>query len=180
MVYQKGLDLVADLVPALHFLGAKLVVMGSGESDLEDRFRYLAEAFRRNLVVHIGFDATRARRIYAGADALLMPSRFEPCGLNQMYAMRYGTVPIAHSVGGLRDTVWDPGDEGLRRGQGTGFCFEICDLAGLRWAVGRAAQLFRRDRPGWHAIARAGMQGDFSWTRSASEYLRLYRSVVTA
>lgn len=175
MADQKGLDLVSDLVPALHGLGARLVVLGSGEPALEARFRYLGRAFGQHVAVRIGFETALARRIFAGSDAMLIPSRFEPCGLNQMYAMRYGTVPIVHAVGGLRDTVRDPGGDALRRGQGTGFCFEHATAAGLHWAVERAARMFRADRAGWLAIARAGMASDWSWTRSARDYLQLYQ-----
>ena len=175
MADQKGLDLVADLVPALQEMGARLVVLGSGEPALEERFRYLGRAFGHNVAVRIGFEVALARRIFAGSDAMLIPSRFEPCGLNQMYAMRYGTVPIVHAVGGLRDTVHDPGDDALRRGQGTGFRFEHATVTGLRWAVERAARMFRADRAGWLAIARAGMAADWSWGRSAQEYLQVYQ-----
>ncbi|HET7506507.1 MAG TPA: glycogen synthase, partial [Kofleriaceae bacterium] len=110
MTGQKGLDLVADVVPELARLGARLVVLGSGEPELERRFQWLAEVFREHVAVRIGFDTRLARRIYGGCDLFAMPSRFEPCGLGQLYAMRYGTVPVVHAVGGLRDTVIDPGD----------------------------------------------------------------------
>ncbi|HUS33089.1 MAG TPA: glycogen/starch synthase, partial [Kofleriaceae bacterium] len=109
MAHQKGLDLVADIAPEMHRLGAKLVVLGSGDPDLEARFRYLASSFADTIAVRIGFDINLSRRIYAGSDLFVMPSRFEPCGLGQLYAMRYGSVPIVHAVGGLRDTVTDPG-----------------------------------------------------------------------
>lgn len=171
---QKGLDLVADIVPELHTLGAKLVVLGSGSSSLQERFRYLANTFSRNVAVRIGFDVAQSRRIYAGADAFLVPSRFEPCGLSQMYAMRYGTVPIVHAVGGLRDTVHDPGDNGLRRGEGTGFRFEHPTAVGLHWAIGRAARMFRESPDAWQAIVRADMAQDWSWDGSARKYLSVY------
>lgn len=178
MAHQKGLDLVAELVPALHELGARLVVLGSGDPALEERFRYLGRVFGQHLAVYIGFDVGLSHRIFAGADAMLIPSRFEPCGLNQMYAMRYGTIPIVRAVGGLRDTVQDPGDQGLRQGQGTGVCFEHATADELRHAVDRASRLFRDHRDGWHGVARAGMERDWSWERSAQEYLRLYRHLI--
>lgn len=174
---QKGLDMVAELVPELYRLGAKLIVLGSGEPGLEEWFRYLAKVYSHHVSVDIGFNVSLSRRVYAGADAILVPSRFEPCGLNQMYAMRYGTVPIVHAVGGLRDTVIDPGDQALCRGQGTGFRFEHPTVTGLRWAVGRAAHLFRENPAGWRKIQQAGMHCDWSWNESAHEYLRLYRQV---
>ncbi|MCG8418144.1 MAG: glycogen synthase GlgA [Proteobacteria bacterium] len=174
---QKGLDLVADVVPDLHAMAAKLIVLGSGDLGLEDRFRYLGHVFGGNASVRIGFDVAQSRRIYSGIDAILVPSRFEPCGLSQLYAMRYGTVPIVHAVGGLRDTVHDPGDSALCRGEGTGFRFEHPTAIGLRWAIDRAARIFR-DRPaGWLAIARSGMGRDFSWDQSARAYLQLYQTL---
>ena len=168
---QKGADIVADLVPELHGLGVKLVVLGSGDPALEDRFLYLGRVFRDNVHVHVGFDVARARRIYAGADVFLMPSRFEPCGIGQLYAMRYGTIPVVHAVGGLRDTV----EDGV-----TGFTFAFADLLGLRWGLGRALERYRGDRAGWQAIVQAAMRRDSSWAPSAREYLELYRAATRA
>jgi len=177
---QKGADIVADLVPELHAMDVRLVVLGSGDTALEDRFRYLGRVFRDHVHVTIGFDVARARQIYAGADVFLMPSRFEPCGIGQLYAMRYGTIPVVHAVGGLRDTVADPGEVGLAAGAGTGFTFAFADLMGLSWARGRALALYR-DRPaGWRNLVRAAMRRDSSWEPSAREYLRLYRSAMRA
>jgi starch synthase len=176
---QKGLDLVADLAPELRALGVCVVVLGTGDPALEDRFRALAATPDSRLFARIAFDLSLARRIYAGCDAMLMPSRFEPCGLNQLYAMRYGTIPIVRAVGGLRDTVDDPGDEALARGEGTGFRFDHPDLHGLRWAVTRAAQMHSDDPEGWRATMRAGMARDCSWAASASAYLALYRELLS-
>jgi starch synthase len=177
---QKGVDIVAELVPELHGMDAKLVVLGSGDAALEDRLRYLGRVFRDNLHVTIGFDVARARGIYAGADVFLMPSRFEPCGIGQLYAMRYGTVPVVHAVGGLKDTVTDPGDDALAAGDGTGFTFAFADVIGLRWALGRALAMYR-DRPdGWQRLVGAAMRRDSSWDPSAREYLQLYRSATRA
>lgn len=174
---QKGLDLVADLVPHLHALGARLIVLGSGDAQLEHRFRYLAECFGDHLAVRVGFDPKLARRIFAGSDILLMPSRFEPCGLNQLYAMHYGTVPVVHAVGGLRDTVLDPGDQALARGEGTGFCFEHPTVVGLHWALERAVKMYRQNPRGWQAVVRSGMTRDVSWAKPARAYLDLYHRV---
>ncbi|MCB9754962.1 MAG: glycogen synthase GlgA, partial [Myxococcales bacterium] len=175
---QKGLDLVAELVPHLHRLGARLVVLGSGEAELEDRFRYLARTFSHHLAVKVGYDGPLSRRIYAGADVLLMPSRFEPCGLNQLYAMRYGTVPVVHAVGGLRDTVLDPGDDALMRGEGTGFCFEHPTTQGLLWALDRAVRMYRHAPPAWARLRDNGMRRDSSWAQSAATYLELYQALL--
>jgi starch synthase len=176
--HHKGLDLVADLVPDLGELGVRMVVLGSGDAGMEQRFRLQAERFGDRLAVRIGWDPALARRIFAGADVFAMPSRMEPCGLAQMQAMRYGTVPVVHAIGGLADTVHDPGDEALARGEGCGFRFEWPDLVGLRWALGRAARMFREDPGGWRRIMRSGMTADFSWHRSAARYLELYREAL--
>ncbi len=176
MADQKGLDLVAEIAPELHRVGARLVVLGAGEPELEARFRYLADTFAAHVAVRIGFDAGLARRIYAGSDLFVMPSRFEPCGLGQLYAMRYGAIPIVHAVGGLRDTVIDPGDDELARGRGTGIRFDVPTVAFLFHAVQRAVRLYR-DPAAWSALQRAAMARDSSWTASASQYVQLYRSL---
>ncbi len=172
---QKGMDLVAELASQLYSLGARLVVLGSGEAALEARFRQLGDWFGDHLAVRLGYVPALAHRIYAGADAVLVPSRFEPCGLAQLYAMRYGALPIASAVGGLADTVVDPGDAALLSGQGNGFCFQHPTADGLRWAVERAARLFRREPRGWKRITARAMRHDVSWASSAAGYLQLYQ-----
>ncbi len=164
---QKGFDLVADLVPELARIGAKLIVLGSGDPELEERFRWLADVFGERIAVRIGFDVGLSRRIYAGSDLFIMPSRFEPCGLGQLYAMRYGSIPIVHAVGGLRDTVSDPG---------TGIRFTQPTVQALLAAVERAVALYR-DRRAYAATRNAGMTRDWSWTRSAQQYIDVYRSI---
>jgi starch synthase len=129
--------------------------------------------------VRIGFDVPLAHRITAGADIFLMPSRFEPCGLHQMYAMAYGTPPVARAVGGLRDTIEDPGDEGLLAGKGTGFLFDEASPEALGRALGRALQLWRSSPTGWERLQRAGMERDHSWTHPARRYLALYQRLLT-
>ena len=177
MTDQKGLDLVADIVPDLARLRARLVVLGSGEPELERRFSWLAEVFRAHLAVRIGFDVALARRIYAGSDLFAMPSRFEPCGLGQFYVMRYGTIPVVHAVGGLRDTVIDPGDGELARGRGTGIRFTPATPVGLARALDRAVKLFRNEAM-LAAVRGAAMARDSSWTASAQQYVQLYRSLI--
>jgi starch synthase len=176
MTDQKGLDLVAEIVPELARLGARLVVLGEGEPALEDRFRWLSDVFRDHVAVRIGFDGALARRIYAGADLFAMPSRFEPCGLGQLYAMRYGAIPVVHAVGGLRDTVIDPGDVELARGRGTGFRFTTPSPLAFALALDRAARMVRDDAVAT-AIRRAAMARDSSWTAAAQQYVQLYRSL---
>ena len=177
MTDQKGLDLVAEVVPELARLGARLVVLGSGEPALEQRFRWLADVFRDHVAVRIGFAGDLAHHIYAGSDLFAMPSRFEPCGLGQLYAMRYGAIPVVHAVGGLRDTVIDPGDAELARGRGTGIRFAPATALSFALALDRAARLFR-DPAALATIRRAAMARDSSWTASAQQYVQLYRSLI--
>lgn len=171
LVGQKGLDLLIEVAPGLlsrH--GFQLAVLGSGEGRLEDLFAHLRHAFPRQVCFYRGFSNELAHGIEAGADIFVMPSRYEPCGLNQMYSLRYGTVPIVHRTGGLADTVrlWDP-----RTGEGTGFPFENHDAAGLTWAI-EAALATYRNRPAWNRLVRNGMSQDFSWSRQTALYELLY------
>jgi starch synthase len=175
---QKGLDLVAALAPELDHLDARLVVVGTGEPGLEHTFTELARRHPDRVHADLVFDDALAHRVIAGADALLVPSRFEPCGLTQLYALAYGTVPVVHAVGGLADTVHDPGDEGLAQGLGTGFVFRHPTVEGLRWALGRAVATFRDAPEAWRAIQHAGMGRDHSWTHAAKEYAALYRRLL--
>jgi starch synthase len=177
MTDQKGLDLIAEIVPELARLGARLVVLGSGEPVLEQRFLWLADVFRQHVAVRIGFNGDLAHQIYAGCDLFAMPSRFEPCGLGQLYAMRYGAIPVVHAVGGLRDTVIDPGDAELALGRGTGIRFAPATPLALALALDRAVKLFR-DPTVVTAIRRAAMARDSSWTAAAQQYVQLYRSLV--
>ena len=167
MTGQKGLDLVADIVPELHRLGARMIVLGSGEAELESRFRWLAEVFGDHLHARIGFDVDFARRIYGGCDLFVMPSRFEPCGLGQLYAMRYGAIPVVHAVGGLRDTVTDPG---------TGIRFDEPTAAALVAAIARGVTVFH-DRLAFAKLRHVAMGRDSSWSVSALAYVQLYRSL---
>jgi starch synthase len=167
MTQQKGLDLLAPLVSELHGFPARLVVLGTGEPELEDRFKLAARHYQDHVRTEIAFDIPLSHKIIAGCDALLVPSRFEPCGLTQMYAMRMGTVPIVHATGGLADTV----------GEGTGFAFNHPTVKGLRWAIGRAVRTYREAPEQWKAIQQRGMRTDWSWDTSARKYLGLYRAI---
>jgi starch synthase len=173
---QKGIDLIADVVPELHRLGAKLVVLGSGEPALESRMAWLGEVFRDQMVVRIGFDLALSRRIYAGSDLFAMPSRFEPCGLGQMIALRYGTPPVVRRTGGLADSVLDVDEH---PGRGTGFVFDEATPGALAAAVGRAVRLRARDGAAWGALQDRALACDFGWgTSSAPRYLDAYRRAV--
>jgi len=164
MVDQKGLDLIAALAGDLPRLDATFVVLGMGESRYQELWTGLAAAHPDRVGVRIGFDEGLAHLIEAGADMFLMPSRFEPCGLNQMYSLRYGTVPIVRAVGGLADTVIDAV---------SGIVFHDYTPEALRQAIERALALFR-DRRRWRALQVAGMAVDHSWDRSAQEYVKIY------
>jgi starch synthase len=173
LAHQKGVDLVARAMPALLRGDAQLALVGSGDRGYEDFFRDLSRARPDRVAAHVGFDEGVAHRIEAGADLFLMPSRFEPCGLNQMYSLRYGTPPVARAVGGLVDTVRDfDGWKG-----GTGFLFGPLDPVALAVATWRALDVWRDGRA-WRGIQERGMAMDFSWDRSAERYEELYRSLV--
>ncbi|HSO06724.1 MAG TPA: glycogen synthase GlgA [Pelomicrobium sp.] len=174
---QKGVDLVAELAPRIAQRGAQLVVLGSGDAGLEKRLAGLAQELPRSVAVRIRFDETLSHLIEAGADAFLMPSRFEPCGLNQMYSQRYGTPPIVHATGGLCDSVEDATPAAVAAGRGTGFVFRSMTEASFLHAIDRALAAYRTPAT-WTAIQRAGMARDFSWKASAEKYRDLYRSLV--
>ncbi len=167
LVSQKGLELLDRVVPSLmRQTKAQLVVLGSGETHLEHLFRRRAHDNAGRVAVRIGFDAALAQRIYAGSDAFLMPSRFEPCGLGQMIALRYGTVPIVRATGGLSDTVREGFD-------GNGFRFHPYEARHFADAIGRALKAYQ-DREGWAALRARGMREDNSWAHAAQQYVGLY------
>jgi starch synthase len=172
MVEQKGFDLLQLLGDELASFDATWVVLGTGEPRYQDLWTRLTSQHPDRIAARIGFDEGLAHLIEAGADLFLMPSRFEPCGLNQMYSLRYGTVPVVHGVGGLLDTVhdFDPGDP-----ESTGFVFHEYTPAAMVGALERALSAFR-DRQRWRALQAAGMRQDNSWHRSAREYVTYYTS----
>jgi starch synthase len=169
---QKGIDLVVTAFPELVARGVQLAVLGSGQRSYEEALLRAARDRGDRVAVRLGFDERLAHRMEAGADIFLMPSRFEPCGLNQMYSLRYGTVPVVRAVGGLEDTVEDY--DGWRRG--TGFKFRDYTPQALLLAVRRAVETYR-DRRAWRGIVARGMAEDFSWDRSAASYEALYASL---
>jgi starch synthase len=176
MVDQKGFDLLDQLSDALPALHASIVLLGSGEPRYEARWKELATRHPNRIGVKIGFDDGLAHLVEGGADMFLMPSRFEPCGLNQMYSLRYGTVPIVRATGGLFDTVHDVDRS---TGRGTGFTFVDYSPVALIGALGRALEMFE-NRQAWRRVQRAGMRNDFSWDASAREYVKVYERTVTA
>lgn len=173
LVAQKGTDLVIEAVPALLDLGVQLVVLGRGEASYERALVELAARYRRRVHVHIGYDEPFSHRVEGGADMFLMPSRFEPCGLNQLYSLRYGTVPVVHAVGGLADTVVDAGEAQLAKGSATGFGFSAPTIEAMLGAMDRAIALYRQPAR-WRHLMLNGMRQSFGWRRSAERYLELY------
>ncbi len=172
LTWQKGLDLVQDVLP--HLLRDKdfrFIILGSGEKKFEDFFHDLARRFAGKVHFHSGFSNELAHLIEAGSDIFLMPSRYEPCGLNQMYSLRYGTIPVVRRTGGLADTVslFDPNE-----GDGTGVVFDHYTGIGLGWALNSALELYK-DQENWRKLQRNGMARDYSWDQQGEEYVRLYR-----
>ena len=167
LAHQKGTDLVRAVMP--HLVDrVKLVVLGSGEPALEEAWRKLAAAWPDRIAVRIGFDERLAHLIEAGADIFVMPSRYEPCGLNQMYSLRYGTPPVVHAVGGLNDTV----------NAKNGFKFDEPTAEALQASLALAISTWKDTRK-WRALQKNGMKVDFSWDRSAREYVSVYRSALS-
>lgn len=170
---QKGFDLVESVFDALVERDLQLVLLGTGEARFEEFFRAAAARHPGKVAVEIGFNEALAHRIEAGADLFLMPSRYEPCGLNQMYSLKYGTIPIVRAVGGLKDTVqdYDPAS-----GTGTGFVFAPYEGAAMLAAIDRGLDVYRH-KNAWTALQRRAMAMDFSWERSAKAYSNLYRQL---
>ena len=171
LVDQKGVDLILSNLPQLLSEGCQCVILGSGMKDYEERLAQLAQAFPQQLSVTIGYSETLAHQIEAGADIFLMPSAYEPCGLNQLYSLRYGTLPVVHAVGGLRDSVIDFAEP--TQTDATGFMFYQYTAHGLYNAIQRALAAFQ-DKKIWRMLQNNGMSKDLSWQRSAEEYGRLY------
>jgi len=175
---QKGLDLLENGLPRLLELGFRTVILGTGEPRYHDLLWGLAGRYSRRLRSYLTFDEELSHRIFAGSDLCLMPSRFEPCGLNQMIALHYGTLPVVTSVGGLRDTVVDATPANLRSGIANGFVLGRHDPDALVDACLRARYVRERRRQ-WRELVRTGMEEDFSWARSARDYVALYERALT-
>ncbi len=173
---QKGMDLLVEALPAITARGAALALVGSGDKALEDRIAHAATRHPGRVGAIIGYDEALAHLVQAGADALVVPSRFEPCGLTQLCALRYGAVPIVARVGGLADTVVDANEMALATGAGTGIQFSPVTRAQLELAVERASAL-RRDRMAWRRMQLRAMATDVGWTRPAKRYAALFRAV---
>jgi len=169
---QKGVDLLINIIPKLMEQEVGLIVLGEGKLEHEARLQELAEEHHDRLRVIVGYSEDLAHRIQAGSDIFLMPSRYEPCGLTQMYALRFGTPPVATAVGGLRDTITP-----YPHPQATGFTFEEPTAEAFYDAVRQALDLWRSNRPAWKGMVERAMAQNFSWEQSAAQYIDLYRSL---
>jgi starch synthase len=170
---QKGVDIVCDALEDIFKLGVTVVILGTGDQKIQDFLKDAKKKYPKRLGLMIAFDEKVAHTIYAGSDLFLIPSRYEPCGLTQMYALKYGTVPVVRATGGLDDTIqeFDPGTLA-----GNGFKFEEATARPLLASLRRALAAYR-SQESWSAVVRNAMASDFSWTRSAGEYLGLYRKI---
>jgi starch synthase len=173
---QKGLHLVLAALPLIVQRGGQIMVLGSGDAALEAAFKAAAAAHPHAIAVRIGYDEQLSHRIIAGADVILVPSRFEPCGLTQLYGLKYGTLPLVRKVGGLADTVVDSSLENMGEELATGFVFDSFDDAGIAAPVRRAFALYRR-KADWKAVQERGMRQQFGWDAAAAQYLALYRQI---
>ena len=173
LVSHKGLDLIKRIFDEfLSTTDVQVVVLGSGDWQYENYFRDLTNRYPDKIAVRIGFVPALARKIYAGADLFLMPSKSEPCGLSQMVALRYGTVPIVRETGGLRDSITDSGD-----GMGNGFTFKTYNAHDMLGAIRRAIDVYYR-KDDWNVLVKRAMDCDFSWGKSANEYIRMYKQLL--
>jgi starch synthase len=179
LTWQKGMDVLLDAIPDLLAQGAQLALVGSGEADLEAGLRDAAAAGPGRVGILIGFDEVAAHLVQGGADALLVPSRFEPCGLTQLCALRYGAVPVVARVGGLADTVIDANEMALVAAAGNGLQFAPVTREALALTLERAVALWR-DRPTWRRLQQHAMAAEVGWQRPARQYAALYRSLVAA
>lgn len=176
LVSHKGLDLIKGVFDEfLATTEVQVVVLGSGDWQYENYFRELADRYGDKLAVRIGFVPSLAKKIYGGADLFLMPSKSEPCGLAQMIALRYGTIPIVRETGGLRDSITDSGD-----GQGNGFTFKTYNAHDMLNALYRAVDTYYNAKDYWDTLVIRALECDFSWNKSANEYIKLYKQLVKA
>ena len=179
LVEQKGIDLILDVIPDLMArTTVNLVILGTGQDYFERMLLHLAAQYRNRIAFHSGYSETLAHRIEAGADLFLMPSRFEPCGLNQLYSLRYGTLPVVHNTGGLTDTVVGANETTINNKTATGFVFNSPTPEALFTCLTSALELYQ-DQSIWKQKLCTAMQQDFSWEKSATAYKTLYAEVLS-
>ena len=177
--HQKGIDLIAEVIPlwvAKH--GVQFCLLGKGDRNLEAHLSELARQYPENVAVRFEFSDELSHKIEAGADLFLMPSRYEPCGLNQMYSQIYGTVPLVRDTGGLADTVVDLNEDTLAHNTATGFAFSSDDIHGLNTTIWRALDVYWHRRDVWNQLIINGMRQDWSWAKSAVQYVRFYEKLI--
>lgn len=177
LTWQKGLDLLAGSLDRIVQMGGRLAILGSGDAAIEGALLAGAARHRGKVGIVIGYDEALSHLMQAGADVILIPSRFEPCGLTQLYGVRYGCIPVVARTGGLADTIIDANDAALSMGVATGIQFAPVDTGPMLDAISRAITLFH-DKPTWKRLQQAAMKCDVSWTRSAATYANLYRSLL--
>lgn len=176
LVPQKGIDILLSALPEMLSQGVQVVILGSGESYLQQQLTELAQQYKRQMGVHIGFSEELAHQIEAGADIFLMPSRFEPCGLNQMYSMRYGTIPIVSACGGLIDSVTDVN---AKSSKATGFIVHALTPTALHQKTAQAIEMYHQ-KDKWQQLVRRAMKQDFSWKQAAKQYEKLYQNSINS
>jgi starch synthase len=177
---QKGLDLVEGVITQwVRTSDTQWAILGTGEPKYQELFERLADEFPDKVAVKIGFSNPLAHAIEAGADMFLMPSRYEPCGLNQLYSLKYGTVPVVRATGGLADTIVDATEETIAAGTATGFSFAPYEVKALAEALSRAHAIYRERPEVWRQLIASGMHQDWSWANSARKYVDLYRQTIS-
>ncbi|MCM2476300.1 glycogen synthase GlgA [Rhizobium sp. CG5] len=177
LTWQKGMDMLAETADEIMAGGGKLIVLGQGDRDIEQALLDVAGRFPGRMAVEIGYDEETAHMIHGGADAIIQPSRFEPCGLTQLYALRYGCVPIVSRTGGLSETIIDANDAAMSARAATGFQFHPVAAPALRDALRRALDAYRVPKD-WRRLQLQGMRADYSWERSAAQYADIYKTLL--
>ena len=179
LTHQKGLDLFLPHISVLLEKGCQIVLLGSGENALESAFTALAAQYTEKMSVTIGYNEPLSHQIMAGCDLFVMPSRFEPCGLNQLYGLAYGTLPIVNNTGGLADSVTDASELNIKNKTADGFVMMQCSVDGLLQAIERAISLYKNDEKAWRQLQKTAMQQPLSWDKSAQAYLNVYESLLS-
>ncbi len=175
LVEAKGLDLIEEAIEKLAELDAQFFFLGTGKEEYQKLLEKAAEENPDKIATKIDHDDSLAHRVIAGADLFLMPSNYEPCGLTQLYSMRYGTIPVVHKTGGLADSVYHATPESIKRKLGVGFAFENYDANEMVEMLSEALALYRKDKAAWSQLMQNAMAKDFSWDKSAGQYEDLYR-----
>lgn len=178
LTWQKGMDMLADTADEVLYQGGRMIVFGQGDASIQEALRATAARFPGRMAVHVGYDEPTAHLIHGGSDAIVQPSRFEPCGLTQLYALRYGCVPVVSRTGGLSETIIDANDAAMSARVATGFQFHPVNTDGLRLALRRALDTYG-DTRNWARLQNQGMKTRFSWERSAEKYAAIYNNLTS-